>query len=68
MESVVAAMAEQARGRGHPVETIHLASAAQAREMGSPFGTLGIWWRGRLLTHEPMPPARFAKELDKLES
>ena len=66
MESVVADMAAQAAARGHPCETIRLESAAQAREIGSPFGTLGIWWRGRLLTHELMPADKFAKLLDGL--
>ena len=66
MASVVASMAAQARERGHPVETIHLLDARQAQEQGSPFGTLGIYWRGHLLTHELMPAEKFAQELDRL--
>jgi hypothetical protein len=39
-----------------------------AQKIGSPFGTYGIYYKGKFLTHEVMPEKKFNKFLDKIEA
>ncbi|RUM36697.1 MAG: GNAT family N-acetyltransferase [Desulfobulbus sp.] len=42
--------------------TVHkITSSAEAKTIGSPFGTLGIYYKGQLVTHELMPEKKFLK-------
>jgi predicted GNAT family acetyltransferase len=66
MAEYVASMAQQAREQDHLVECIELESARQAQELGSPFGTMGMYFQGKFVNHELMPPAKFAKLLATL--
>jgi N-acetylglutamate synthase and related acetyltransferases len=66
MEDYVALFAKVARGMGMTASVVKLESAAQAREWGSPFGTLGIFFNGKIATHELMPESRMGKFLAAL--
>jgi len=45
----------------HPCSIVKLQTCEDARENGSPFGTLGIYYNGRFLTHELMTEEKFRK-------
>ena len=64
MEEYVRLLARLAREKGFHCQTIRLRDCAEAREIGSPFGTLGIYYGGAFLTHELMPEAKFRKLLE----
>lgn len=55
----VAQMSLAAEQRGLKVTTRRLASAAEAQQAASPFGTFGVFLFGELLTHEMMTTAKF---------
>jgi len=61
MEAYVAEMAQVAKDAGFSVCVQKLESYQQAQETGSPFGTLGIYYRGEFLTHELMSMEKFRK-------
>jgi len=61
MEAYVAEMAQVAKDAGFSVRVQKLESCQQAQETGSPFGTLGIYYRGEFLTHELMSMEKFRK-------
>ncbi len=47
--------------------TLHkITSSAEAKKIGSPFGTLGIYYNGLLITHELMPEKKFMKFIKTL--
>lgn len=61
MEEYVALLSQLAQSKGIPSESIHLTSYEQAQQMGSPFGTLGIYYNGEFKTHELMTEKNFEK-------
>jgi len=65
MEEYTQLMNRLAREKGFRCETIRLKDCAQAQEIGSPFGTLGIYYKGAFLTHELMAEAKFQKLLEE---
>ena len=66
MDEYVGLMAGIARDRGYPATVRKLESAEQAKAESSPFGTLGIYFEGRFLTHAPMTAKKFEKLLATL--
>ena len=58
-------MSEVARELGLPVTARELATAKEAQNAASPFGTFGAFLHGRLITHELMSPNKFRKLLQK---
>lgn len=49
-------------------EVKKLGSCAEAQQLGSPFGTLGIYYNGKFLTHELMTEKKFMSLVDKIQS
>lgn len=46
-------------------DVIKLDNYKDAQQMGSPFGTLGIYYNGKLMTHEPKTEKKFGKFLSE---
>ena len=46
-------------------DVIKLQNYKDAQKIGSPFGTLGIYYNGKFMTHEPMTEKKFEKFLSK---
>lgn len=61
MEEYVALLSRIARDEGHECTIIKLKTAEEAQKKGSPFGTLGIYYKGVFLTHELMTEEKFRK-------
>lgn len=51
-----------------PHQVIRLTNYQEAQELGSPFGTCGIYFNGELKTHKLMSDQKFEKFVDKLIS
>ena len=66
MESYVAFLADLASKRGIKIDIRKLQSPSEAREIGSPFGTLGIYYNGEFAAHDLMPEKKFNGFLDEL--
>lgn len=66
MEEYVGLLERLAREQGFHCETVRLSSCAEAQELGSPFGTLGIYYQGAFLTHELMAEGKFRKLLEEV--
>lgn len=60
-EEYVGLLKDVAIGMKQPCSVLRLTSGREARERGSPFGTLGIYHNGRFLTHELMTEEKFRK-------
>jgi len=58
-------MCDVARELDLPVTKRELATAKEAQEAASPFGTFGAFLHGRLITHELMSPNKFRKLLQQ---
>ena len=58
-------MSEVARELGLQVTTRELATAEEAQNAASPFGTFGAFLHGRLVTHELMSPNKFRNLLQQ---
>lgn len=65
MEEYVGRLAEIAHRKGIPCTVQKLKSYGEAQEIGSPFGTLGIYFNGEFQTHELMPETKFEKYLEE---
>jgi GNAT superfamily N-acetyltransferase len=61
MEEYVALLESVAREMKFNCVTLKLKSAEDARKNGSPFGTLGIYYQGRFVTHELMTADKFRR-------
>jgi GNAT superfamily N-acetyltransferase len=66
MEDYAGQLARVCERRCVPSAVRRLESAAEVRRYGSPFGTFGFFWRGELVSHELVTPARFERQLDAL--
>lgn len=64
MDEYVTITAGEIKKRKIQCEVIKLDSYKQAQETGSPFGTLGIYYKGEFKTHELMPDSRLNVFLD----
>ncbi len=67
MEEYTALLARMAKDRGIACKLHKLKDHKDAREHGSPFGTLGMYYKGRLVTHELMSEKKFEKFLETLK-
>ena len=65
-DEYVGLFADVLKKKGLESKVIKLKSCKEAQENSSPFGTLGIYFNGKLQTHELMPPAKFEKFVDGL--
>ncbi len=61
MEEYVRLLSNVAEDSDCPSSVVKLDSSKDAKENGSPFGTLGIYFNGKFLTHELMPEEKFRK-------
>jgi ribosomal protein S18 acetylase RimI-like enzyme len=66
MGEYVVLLSEICRGRNIPFEVKKLRNYEEAQQLGSPFGTLGIYYHGKFLTHELMPQKKFEKFIDEI--
>jgi len=66
MEEYVYLLSEVLKSRNIEFKINKITNSKQAQEQGSPFGTLGIYYNGKFLTHELMPEKKFNKYIDDL--
>lgn len=66
MEEYVGLLSRISAKKGLICKTVKLQNAEDVRRMGSPFGTLGIYYNGKFQNHELMPESKFEKYLDTL--
>lgn len=66
VEAQVGVMKTLAEKRGLEVRTLCLETSRAVQTEGSPFGTLGIYYEGRLISHEPYGEKKFHRVLDTL--
>ncbi len=64
MDEYVALLKEITQKNGIPSHIHKLSSFKEAQEMGSPFGTLGIYFNGEFQTHELMSEKKFEKFIE----
>jgi GNAT superfamily N-acetyltransferase len=65
MEEYVELLSATAVERGIPSAAIRLKDFHEAQSLGSPFGTLGIYFKGKFLTHELMTKDKFVRLIEK---
>jgi len=65
MKEYVELLNNVAKKLNHKTTTIKLASHIEAQNNGSAFGTLGIYYNGKFITHELMTEAKFEKLLQE---
>lgn len=65
MEEYIGLLSEILKRKNINYEIIKLTSYKEAQEVGSPFGTLGIYYKGEFLTHELMPEKKFKKLVEE---
>ena len=53
------------KNKNFSYKVIELQNYKDAQKIGSPFGTLGIYYNGKLMTHEPMTEKKFRKFLSE---
>lgn len=61
MEEYVALLDKVCKNKKIPSQVVKLTSYKEAQELGSPFGTLGIYYNGEFKTHELIPEKRIEK-------
>jgi N-acetylglutamate synthase-like GNAT family acetyltransferase len=66
MEEYVSLLSQVSKKRNIPFKIIKLKSSSEAKEIGSPFGTLGIYYKGEFKTHELMTESKFEKLIDNI--
>jgi hypothetical protein len=64
MEEYVLSSANILAKKSIPHTVRKITSSAEAKKLGSPFGTLGIYYNGQLITHELMPEKKFLKFIE----
>lgn len=64
MEEYVALLTEVTKRNGMAYKVYKFRSYEEAQEMGSPFGTFGIYFNGEFQTHELMPEKKFEKYIE----
>jgi GNAT superfamily N-acetyltransferase len=67
MKAYVTSSAAILKKRGLAHKIYRISSADEARKIGSPFGTLGIYYNGEIQTHELMPEKKFVEFIKGLE-
>ncbi|MEQ9365369.1 MAG: YoaP domain-containing protein [Leptospirales bacterium] len=66
MEEYVQLMADIALKKKIPAKIQKLEKGSEARRLGSPFGTLGVYYQGEFVAHELMPEKKFEQFVDGL--
>jgi len=66
MEEYVYTLSEVLKSRNIAFEINKIETYKDAQQTGSPFGTLGIYYNGKFVTHELMPEKKFNKLIDDL--
>lgn len=66
MEEYVGLLAEVCRSKKIPFTVKKLENYQDAQRFGSPFGTLGIFYKGIFRTHELMPGKKFEKFIEEI--
>ncbi|TAK61370.1 MAG: GNAT family N-acetyltransferase [Bacteroidetes bacterium] len=66
MEDYVALLSDIIKKKNVPVEIKLLKTHKEAQKLGSPFGTLGIYYNGKIKLHELMTQPRFEEFVDEL--
>lgn len=67
MEEYVGLLSNICKNNKIPCEVIKLKNNKEAQQMGSPFGTLGIYYNGEFKAHELMPEKKFEKFIDEVK-
>lgn len=67
MEEYVALLSEISKNKNIPTKVKKIKNYKEAQQIGSPFGTLGIYYNGELKTHELMPEKKFYKFIEELK-
>jgi len=67
MEEYVYLLSEVLKMRNIKFNIFKLTNCKEAQENGSPFGTLGIYYNGKFVTHELMTEKNFNVLIDKLQ-
>lgn len=57
---------EKIKSMGHKSQIIKINSCEEAKSFGSPFGTYGLFYNGKFVSHELMPEAKFEKFIKSL--
>lgn len=65
MEEYVYLLAEVLKSKNISYSVEHLKSNTEAQQKGSPFGTLGIYYKGKFVTHELMTEKKFSELVEK---
>lgn len=68
MEDYVNLLSDTLKNRGIPYQAIKLQDHEEAQNLGSPFGTLGIYYQGEFKTHELMTEKKFISFVEDLTS
>jgi len=66
MEEYVYLLSEILRGRNIDFQVNKISNSKEAQSQGSAFGTLGIYYNGKFVTHELMAEKKFNKFVDDL--
>jgi len=66
MEEYVGLLSEILKNKKIPFEIKKLQNYKEAQQIGSPFGTLGIYYNGEFKTHELMPEKKFEKFIEEI--
>lgn len=64
MEEYTDILSEVLNRKSIPFQSIKLNSCTEAQQLGSPFGTLGIYYKGQFITHELMPEKKFEQFIE----
>lgn len=67
MEEYIQLMASVCKKKKFPTEVIKLKTMKEAQQISSPFGTMGIYYNGKLITHELMPEKKFDSFIDAIK-
>ena len=66
MEEYVELLSNILKNKNISFEVIKLTTCKEAQELGSPFGTLGIYYNGKFVTHELMTENKFEKFIEEV--
>ncbi len=66
MEEYVSLLSKISAKKNIPFDIRKITSSSEAKEIGSPFGTLGIYYKGEFKTHELMPEKKFEKFIESI--
>ena len=67
MEEYVELLSEISKSKKIPFKVIKLQIHKEVQQIGSPFGTLGIYYNGEFETHELMSEKKFEKFIDEVK-